>query len=275
MSDTSDTLYVCSKHYGWFCHPEPGARKGYRIGYLAAACAIDEYRSGRVMKATLSQTELFENQCPHCHALHFKLEAVSIRGHGASRLACSRCCRNGALATLPLLPPAPPLLAALLTCTTPATPDPSTGLLPTASTWKRWSQSFQTDIRAYNCSLGFASYSDCTMSSQKEAALEDSNPCSRGPPVYILHGRAYHVVGTLYPQRGSAPKFAQLYIYDPAVATAKRKAAFPALDECMLRALLDMLTEIIPPTCSSEPAQTAPMPRSPFPGAFSSHARCR
>lgn len=33
-------------------------------------------------------------------------------------------------------------------------------------------------------------------------------------PVFRLHGQNYHSIGSLMPQEGSLPKFAQLYIYD-------------------------------------------------------------
>ena len=39
---------------------------------------------------------------------------------------------------------------------------------------------------------------------------------------YILHGRAYHAIGSLYPAAGKKYKYAQLYIYDPIEATALR-----------------------------------------------------
>ena len=34
------------------------------------------------------------------------------------------------------------------------------------------------------------------------------------PPQFILNGQNYHRIGSLLPQDGSKPKFAQLYIYD-------------------------------------------------------------
>ena len=35
-----------------------------------------------------------------------------------------------------------------------------------------------------------------------------------GPPQFILSGQNYHRIGSLLPDKGSSPKFAQLYIYD-------------------------------------------------------------
>ncbi|XP_031106349.1 uncharacterized protein LOC116011002 [Ipomoea triloba] len=34
------------------------------------------------------------------------------------------------------------------------------------------------------------------------------------PPVFRLHGQNFHLIGSLLPQQGQRPKFAQLYIYD-------------------------------------------------------------
>jgi len=35
-----------------------------------------------------------------------------------------------------------------------------------------------------------------------------------GPPQFILSGQNYHRIGSLLLDKGSSPKFAQLYIYD-------------------------------------------------------------
>jgi len=35
-----------------------------------------------------------------------------------------------------------------------------------------------------------------------------------GPPQFILNGQNYHRIGSLLPESGNTPKFAQLYIYD-------------------------------------------------------------
>lgn len=35
-----------------------------------------------------------------------------------------------------------------------------------------------------------------------------------GPPVFVMCGENYHRIGSLVPAPGSAPKFAQLYIFD-------------------------------------------------------------
>jgi hypothetical protein len=36
----------------------------------------------------------------------------------------------------------------------------------------------------------------------------------RGPPNFVISGQNYHRIGSLIPNEGQRPKFAQLYIYD-------------------------------------------------------------
>ena len=36
-----------------------------------------------------------------------------------------------------------------------------------------------------------------------------------GPYTFRVHGQLYHRVGSLLPQQGEQPRYAQLYIYDP------------------------------------------------------------
>ena len=36
----------------------------------------------------------------------------------------------------------------------------------------------------------------------------------KGPAAYRIHGQSCHLIGSLLPMTGKAPKFAQLYIYD-------------------------------------------------------------
>ena len=43
-----------------------------------------------------------------------------------------------------------------------------------------------------------------------------------GPPQFILSGQNYHHIGSLLPDKGSSPKFAQLYIYDTENETTNR-----------------------------------------------------
>jgi len=46
------------------------------------------------------------------------------------------------------------------------------------------------------------------------AKIHSSINDGSGPPQLILSGQNYHPIGSLLPEKGSTPKFAQLYIYD-------------------------------------------------------------
>ena len=151
-------------------------------------------------------------------ALHFFAERA--RCPEARRKDFGACCRYGALAGIPLLPPAPGEMAQLLR------PGPS-------------HDHFMQHIRSYSCALGFASFnSESTVAGRKTPTEVSSG---RGPPVFVLHGLAFRSVGTLYPEASRSPKYAQVYIYDPAEATTARAESFPELQRDVLDLLLRML----------------------------------
>ena len=87
---------------------------------------------------------------------------------------------------------------------------------------------------------------------------------SRGPPVYIMHGQAYHSISTLYPSDGREARYGQLYIYDPAEAAQRRAQAFEGLDIHILRDLQRMLTQPV----RSEGASSLMQPRNPYPAHY-------
>ena len=132
---------------------------------------------------------------------------------------------------------------------------------------------FLEHIRSYNCALSFCSYVDSRTHHGAQPA-EVSSSC--GPPVYILHGRACHVVGTLTPPPGTAPKFAQLYVYDPIEATRFRSSAFEDLHPPLLRCLLSMLTEsvLVDPDPASPFESPRYAPRNPYPAHFANMYTC-
>lgn len=67
------------------------------------------------------------------------------------------------------------------------------------------SKHYQENIRAYNSMFAFTSLGGKVFSK-----INNGN----GPPQFILSGQNYHRIGSLLPEPGNAPKFAQLYIYD-------------------------------------------------------------
>ena len=95
---------------------------------------------------------------------------------------------------------------------------------------------FRQHIRRYNAAVGFASFTDTMASASGTSAAQ-------GPPVYVLHGRAYHIAGTLYPHGSERPTYAQLYVLDPEVASEHRLSTFEGLQPEILRRLHEMLVE--------------------------------
>ena len=64
---------------------------------------------------------------------------------------------------------------------------------------------FLQNIRIYNSMFSFTSIG---------GKIDISMNNSSAPPQFILNGQNYHRIGSLLPQDGWKPKFAQLYIYD-------------------------------------------------------------
>ena len=123
--------------------------------------------------------------------------------------------------------------------------------------------------------MAFASFCDNMASPSKKLRMENGSAApsgQSGPPVYIMHGRVYHKVGTLYPSGDdSQPKYSQLYIYDPAEATTQRSNSFTDLGTGILRSLHDMLLENVPDVDMWSGAITEPplrVPRNPYPVHF-------
>src|SRR5260370_18990211 len=73
---------------------------------------------------------------------------------------------------------------------------------------------FRANIRRYNNALAMTSMG---------WKVDESVNCGNGPYVFKIQERLSHLAGSLFPQEGESPVYAQLYIYDPA----------EALDHCM------------------------------------------
>ena len=93
---------------------------------------------------------------------------------------------------------------------------------------------FRQQLRQYNAALSFTSF-NCTVT-------------DRGAPggvnCFQIHGELYHLQGPLDAAASQAPRYAQLYFYDPAYATEARLRANTQLDGAILRGLLDMLYDV-------------------------------
>lgn len=118
-------------------------------------------------------------ECTECKALFFDDE-IKTRGF-------STCCENGALTCLRQFPAAPPMIRNLI-C----------GMDPT-------SQWFQTNVRAINSSLSFASIS----------ANVDTSVQTRGTYNYRISGNIYTQMHDIPADVDPAPRFANVYMYDP------------------------------------------------------------
>lgn len=109
------------------------------------------------------------------------------------------CCRSGKI-SLPELKKPPDFLARLLKF------DGDTR-----------SKRFIRQIRSYNSMFAFTSL----------GANVDKMINSRSAPcVFKINGVVHHRIGSLLPRHGAAPKFAQLYIYDPENETSNRMNIF-------------------------------------------------
>jgi hypothetical protein len=96
-------------------------------------------------------------------------------------------------------------------------------------------------IRSYNSLFAFTSFS---------AAIDKTINNGTAPYVFKINGVVHHKIGTLLPQRGTHPKYAQLYTYDTEHETQSRLGVFETDDGAggqpdpeMASSLLDMLNE--------------------------------
>ncbi|KAL4609927.1 hypothetical protein ACB092_08G015800 [Castanea dentata] len=124
---------------------------------------------------------------------------------------------------LPLLKKPPPLLNELL--------DPLGG---------QRSKTFRTQIRSYNAMFAMTS-----MGGKVDNRVNDG----RGPYIFRLHGQTHHRIGTLLPNNGEDPQFAQLYFDDTENEFQHRMNAFSSspvnkdLDPSIVDALIQMFNE--------------------------------
>ncbi|KAM3266608.1 hypothetical protein P3L10_003603 [Capsicum annuum] len=100
----------------------------------------------------------------------------------------SFCCMEGGRVQLPLLSEPPTYLKYLL--------GTESGKVGTH---------FRKNIRAYNSIFAFTSMG---------GRVDGSINRSKGPYIFRRNGQNYHHIGSLLPEIGKTPRFAQLYIYD-------------------------------------------------------------
>jgi len=155
--------------------------------------------------------------CGKCGALHFLEERVASSSR--ANLQFTPCCAQGKVTLPPLAPPLEPLRWLLTSNEADA-------------------KDFRQRIRFYNNALAFTFM----------GANLDTSVAQPGNYIYRLCGELYHRMGSLLPQPGEAPKFAQLYISDPHAKLDGRMGNFGGLNRDIMQLLQTMLHECNPYT---------------------------
>ncbi|MCH79953.1 ATP-dependent DNA helicase PIF1, partial [Trifolium medium] len=173
-----------------------------------------------VLRSTLyaaSESELVVNfglpefTCKHCSAELWYEERADKTMNGIN-IEFSICCQKGEV-KLPLLKKPPKLLLDLINGHDPR------------------SSNFKANIRAYNSMFAFTS-----MGGQINDTMNDGG----GPPQFILGGQNYHRIGSLLPEAGTTPKFAQLYVFDTQNEVNNRAACFRSTNKNLPKNTIDI-----------------------------------
>ncbi|PNY15928.1 ATP-dependent DNA helicase PIF1 [Trifolium pratense] len=188
---------------------------------------IDELDDFKSTFYATSETEAIVNfglpefTCTKCYA-ELWYEERSEKTRTGNQIEFSICCQKGEV-KLPLLKRPPKLLLDLI------------------NGHDRRSSNFKENIRAYNSMFAFTS-----MGGQINDNINDGS----GPPQFILGGQNYHRIGSLLPEAGTTPKFAQLYVFDTQNEVNNRAKAFSsdnkntkkdAIDLTLVKDLQDMI----------------------------------
>jgi PIF1-like helicase/Helitron helicase-like domain at N-terminus len=157
--------------------------------------------------------------CPSCKALHWIGERLSRSSRQIPKFG--DCCYSGKI-DLPPLHNLPHELSQLYNDQDPV------------------AKAFRKNIRKYNNALAMTSVGQ---SPGVRLGVDHSINDGRGPWVYKVKGALHHIAGSLMPNPGVAPAFAQLYIFDPAEALVHRmqSAYSTGLDRTTLSILQDVL----------------------------------
>ncbi|PWA63861.1 hypothetical protein CTI12_AA347070 [Artemisia annua] len=125
-------------------------------------------------------------ECESCNALLWNQESMIGNTHSTTE-KYSLCCGRGKVKLGDQVDQPPKLLMELIN-----------GEHPKSSM-------FIDNIRRYNSMFAFTS-----IGAKQDMSVTDG----RGPYCYRIQGQNYHRMGTLLPENGKPPKFAQQYIYD-------------------------------------------------------------
>ena len=151
-----------------------------------------------------------DQECLHCGAkfwLHEKNQNSSL-----SSPKFAICCADGKVNLPPMLEPPPYLLDLYTSSHTDAS-------------------HFRKNIRAYNSLLACTSF----------GANIDETFQGRGVSNFKIHGQIYHRIGSLLPNEGQNPVYAQLYIYDTDHENTNRLHIMHDLNANILQYLQNML----------------------------------
>jgi hypothetical protein len=129
--------------------------------------------------------------CLFCGAYHWM--AGKVVNSPTLSAEFTSCCQRGHVFLRPL-PPPPPLLRDLF------------------ENEDAESKEFRSNIRQYNMALTFTSL----------GVTEDRVVNRRGGWVFCVQGELCHLIGSLRPDEGKPPSYAQLYIYDAQLSLAQR-----------------------------------------------------
>ncbi|XP_029144445.1 uncharacterized protein [Arachis hypogaea] len=153
--------------------------------------------------------------CLYCGASFWLLERVEKQSR-INQPLFTLCCFQGKI-QLPYLQKAPDLLYNLI------------------HGHDSKSLQFQKKIRYYNSMFAFTSLGGKVIDSVNDGT---------GPPQFIISGQNYHRIGSLLPQAGQVPKFAQLYIYDIEHELTHRERIFGQSSNIDRQLIID-LTQMI------------------------------
>ncbi|MCH81103.1 ATP-dependent DNA helicase PIF1, partial [Trifolium medium] len=158
--------------------------------------------------------------CPSCGAFVWYGEKAE-KDRATSSFQISLCCKKGKI-KLPFMIEPPPLIRHLFN-----------GIHPRST-------HFLANVRSYNNMFSFTS-----LGSKIESRLNDG----AGPPQFVISGQNYHRIGSLLPNDGQSPKFAQLYIYDTQNEVNNRLSHFSftesnnQLDPILVTEILSVMDE--------------------------------
>ena len=146
------------------------------------------------------------HECQYCGAQFWYQERVKRTYPGeAGSVRFHLCCRGGKV-SLPFQESPPPFLDKLL--------NPGGDVL---------SKYFIRSIRSYNSMFAFTSLG---------AKIDTGINRGPGPYVFKINGQVHHRIGSLLPDEGRPPVYAQLYIYDTENEVQNRISIFDRDREC-------------------------------------------